>query len=213
MPDAPIPPEMQRPGVRWESAPTGKAVRVGCLLYIWAALGSIVLGVTLPVFLVGLHIYIKPQPGANNPFEDFFWMSAAACVLCSPPAVILSSVLLLLLAQSKEERTLQQTVKAGALRGSAMAFLNLPGYFSVFMMKDDALALPRMMLLFVVAGSSCGVWIAWQAWRARNPGERTLPRFSLQTLLLIVFLWAGVMVAFQPERRPQDHVVAPESMP
>lgn len=211
MPDAPFHPSLVPP--RPPRPPVKRVAPIGCLYYIWAALGSILIAVTLPVLLVALRVCIHPQRSGEDAVAMLLAMVAGAAFLCSPLTIILSSVLLMMLAQSKEVRTMKQTIQAGAIRGVGMAFLNLPGYFSAaFMIRDDSFAVLRMILLFIVAGSSCGVWIGWQAWRVRNPGERFFPRFTLQTLLLFVFLWGGVMLAFQPPPEVKNPVIVPKDM-
>ncbi len=129
-------------------------------------------------------------------------MCFAAIILCGPGAVVLSVVLLRNLAHLTWGWTQRKTLAAGVLSGIWLAFMNVPGYFVVEILRGDTDVSARIALLFIVAGASCGLWIGWLAWKAWHPGERFFPRFSLRTLVLLVLLWGGAMLAFQPRKWP-----------
>lgn len=199
MPELPSspPPETAYP------AKVAARAKVGIVYYLEAALGSVMIGVSLPCLLVSLRTIDKSQPiEIGSVFADVIGTLIVATIFCGPGAVVLSIILLKILAPRSVGWTLRQTMCAGVLAGVAMAFLNLPGYFVFEILKYDTFLVVRVALLFAVAGASCGLWIAWQAWRATRPQERFLPRFSLRTLLLLVFLWGAVMLAFQPRQHP-----------
>ncbi|MEI6233975.1 MAG: hypothetical protein WCT04_13040 [Planctomycetota bacterium] len=183
------------------------------LNHIKAALGSIFIGVTLPSILVCLHLYEIKLGGPPHEImqEEFVILLVAGTIFCGPGASVLSSILLLILERRSLVWTLQQTMWGGVLGGIAMAFLNVPGYMVGFILEDDPYVYSRVTLLFAVAGSTCGLWIAWVAWRSQHPGERFLPRFSLRTLIVVVLLWGAVMLAFQPKQH--DFIRGPRTRP
>jgi hypothetical protein len=77
--------------------------------------------------------------------------------------------------------------------GVACAFLNLPGYAA-----GMYVGLPRLLALFVVAGATCGLWIAWQAYRNIHPEAGCFPQYRLSTLLMLVIAWGVVLALFTP---------------
>ncbi len=177
---------------------------LGCLNYLMAALGSVLIGVTLPCALVGLRTLgnIQIQNGPDHHHFDFVDMVVVAIIFCSPGAIVFSLLLLAILERQAANWSLRRSMVEGAIFGIMMAFANVPGYFAIVLLQGDTFVYARVMLLFVVAGASCGIWIAWQAWRKTHPQERFLPRFSLRTIMLLVLLWGAVMLVFQPQQWP-----------
>ena len=177
----------------------------GCFRYIKAVVGSVFIGVTLPSILVIMRCIHQPQYTHGlyseiGPIGTF----AAALFGCGPGAVLLSCVLLSTLSNRKDELTLRETFKAGAVSGIKFAFLNVPGYLVFTILVDDNFAIVRVLMLFVVAGATCGMWIAWQAWSGWYAETRILPRFTLSTLMVFVFAWGAVMLLFQPAQWPAN---------
>ena len=202
MPDTPSTPKISP----YRARLADRAKR-GTLYALEATMGSVPIGVTLPCILVSLRLINRPSVEGVifiefNPFAIF----VCAVIFCGPGAIVLSLILLKILVSKTTDWTLRQIICAGMFGGIAMAFCNLPGYLVIELLHGDTFVLERVTLLFAVAGASCGMWIAWQAWRASHPKERFLPRFSLRTLMLLVFLWGIVMLAFQPRQWTERHV-------
>ena len=180
--------------------------------WLWALIGAVVIGVTLPTILVcwncgqrGPLNGLSEVPWLNRPWQDvaadWVGLQVVATIFCGPGAVILG---LLLYSSCKkrcvsESKTLRETIVYGMWVGGLAAFLNFPGYFSGGLIRGNGRVLFLVPLLFAVAGASCGAWIGWQAWRALHPEERFWPRFSLGTLMIAVFAWGLLLAVFAPK--------------
>jgi hypothetical protein len=181
-----------------------------------AGAGSLIIGVTLPVLLTCWHTWpggpgmvsmmgdVDLQQYRDGGIGQFLWLSAVlqvtALILCGPGAVILAAVIYANFREMYEHDDKVQSRQTPPfismmLVGTVAAFLNLPAYASAEFVQPA-----RMIILFIVAGATCGLWIGWQAWRATHPEERWLPKFSLATLLLLAIAWGGLMLIFAPER-------------
>jgi hypothetical protein len=203
-------------GRSMKEARAGDVLRRQC--WLWALIGAVVLGVTLPTILVcwtggreGPWAFdfgpgAPPAPPANADIDwsrlimDWIGTQVVATIGCGPGAIVLG---LWLFAGGKmrathDTATLHSTVKYGIITGCVLAFLNLPGYLANVLIREGALY--KVPLLFAVAGASSGAWIAWQAWRAVHPEERNFwPRFSLGTLMVFVIGWGALMAVFAPK--------------
>jgi hypothetical protein len=91
----------------------------------------------------------------------------------------------------------QPNFRRAAVIGAAIAFLNFPGYLAVAIVHP-----PRVALLFLVAGATCGLWVGWHAWRATHLDAPRWPRFSLKTLWLLAMAWGALLVIFAPMGAP-----------
>lgn len=203
--DSPVLQPDSRPQRPPTPRPRPRAPEPGFRHYLLAAIGSILIGVTLPALLTALRLCLLNKY-AGERLQNFALLQAAAFFGCSPGAVILSMLLMAFLTMKANKWTAKRSIVTGGLCGIGVAFLNLPGYGAfMFLWEDDSPAgsIARVVLLFIVAGITCGMWIGWQAWRGFRPTEGFLPRFSLRTLLLVVMMWGTVLVAFQPDRRDQ----------
>ena len=119
---------------------------------------------------------------------------------------MLALILMSFLALKTPQWSVKRSITSGALWGMGLAFLNFPGLCVLEFLYDEhepIVSVLRVALLYVVAGSTCGMWIGWQAWRGFRPSEGFLPRFTLRTMLMIVMLWGTVLVAFQPDRKDE----------
>ncbi len=167
----------------------------------WACLGAIILGVTLPVLLVLLHGLTHATP-QSNPEQEAFVLFVLATIFCSPGALVISLVVwALCLEKALSASAPKSLISYGAIVGCCAGFFNLPGYMSMELLRDDKLGEVLLLALFVVAGSSAGAWIGWQAWRARHPGQHFFPQFSLRTLMLLVFFWGALLLLFTRPRQ------------
>lgn len=187
-------------------APRQIVTQAGIRYYGAAALGSVAIGILLPFFLVCLRLMGKPQSAAHQ-FVDWGLDSLfVAMFFCGPGAFLLALVLFKVLMLESQARNWSQarTFVWGAVLGPVFATINFPGYFVGDVLKADDFIFERVMLLFAVAGTTCGLWVAWQAWRASHRHEKFLPRFSLRTLMLMVVLWGCAMLAFQPRDWPDQ---------
>lgn len=182
----------------------------------WAALGALVIGVTLPTVLVwwncgGLplrRMQKDPPTQTGNVqtwievSEDLAILELIATFFCGPGAVILSLVVFALTRRvtRNESSTLQTVILYGMGVGAGLAFSNVPGYFAgEFMHGETSTVGLKLGLLFLVAGASSGAWIAWQAYRAEHAEARFWPRFSLRTLTLAVIAWGALLGVFAPK--------------
>ena len=174
--------------------------RPGCVHYFVAAVGSMIIGIAIPSLLVGLRLSRKGLFDEKPEYllKNIGLLFVLGIAVCGPGAMLLSTLLLSKLSRPSVLRTQYKTMLTGAQGGIAIAFLNVPGYFIAIVLRNDTFVQLRVALLFVVSGCTCGLWVAWQAWRSSHPGERFLPRFTLQTLILLVILWGAVLVVFQP---------------
>ena len=129
-------------------------------------------------------------------------LELGAIIFCGPGAFIISVVLYtrgqsLLL--RNPDWTQQQLLARSAMMGIVSAFINLPGWLAIAIMPDDeTFIVARVLILFAVAGASAGFWIGWQVWRASHPEAGFWPRFSLKTLMLVVYAWGVLLAIFAP---------------
>ena len=173
--------------------------------YALAALGSVLIGVTLPSLLTAMRLCLLDKY-ANERVLNFLILQALALLGCGPGAVMLALILMSFLALKTPQWSVKRSITSGALWGVGLAFLNFPGLCVLAFLYDEhepIVSVLRVALLYVVAGSTCGMWIGWQAWRGFRPSEGFLPRFTLRTMLMIVMLWGTVLVAFQPDRKDE----------
>lgn len=180
----------------------------------WALMGALFLGVVVPCTLTWWHLgrggllFMLDDPSEPKPtdvgwlVEELVMLYLFAGMFCSPGALILGAFLFRTI--EKHPYTLGGKSKAaliiGTLMGAAIAFMNLPGYMAIGFFKDKLDPAPwlRLAALFLVTGATCGAWIAWQAYREKNPAEPFFPRYSLRTLMLLVFAWGFLAALFMP---------------
>ncbi|HYG77820.1 MAG TPA: hypothetical protein VEK08_22630 [Planctomycetota bacterium] len=182
----------------------------------WTALlGSVLIGVILPTFLVCwcsgakgvLNLIIKTKMNTKGkPLPDLSldelagnWsgMLVQALILCGPIAIGLANIVFdKCLERTRKRSTPNQ--RYAVLLGAAISIFNLPGWGVVMYLPPDGLVLLRTFLLFVVAGSSCGLWISWHAQRSVDSHKPYWPQFSLGTLLIMILSWGALMAIFAP---------------
>ncbi|MEI6233976.1 MAG: hypothetical protein WCT04_13045 [Planctomycetota bacterium] len=166
--------------------------------------GSLLFGLVIPYFLVGLRNFhslgIEDRWLEFKASKNLEGIKAIPIILpyfCGG-TVIVSLWLLRAIFKWCETWTASETIKISPAYGAFMNFFNLPLYFALYYLKDEPWYGIRMVLLIVISGALNGLWIGWHAWRAWHPEEHFFPRFSLQTLMIAVFIWGAIMVVFQP---------------
>lgn len=185
--------------------------------WAWAAVGSIVIGLTLPVLLVmwnakgqlgdllpGMGPVTVPRPATFlEVLGNTLGITVFAVGLCGPPAAVFAVGVYVYLRKYADDvgASLSALAQRGAIVAAGVAFVNVPGYLAIVFMPSEhpVPIVVRLGMLFIVAGVSCGMWIAWQAWRATRPTEPALPRYSLSWLLMLVIAWGAVMAVFAPK--------------
>ncbi len=186
----------------------------------FAAAGSVLVGVTIPVLLVCWHNSKEVtdqlrleigQPAVSPLFDRLYALTsleAIATMFCGPGAVVLSILLYTFTlkrlghnspAQPKREPESHELLWVCMWRGALISFLNFPGLLSFVLVGDNGvMQFVRFFLLFVVAGATCGAWTGWQVYRHLNPTAPFFPRYRLSTLLGLVFAWAVLLAIFAP---------------
>ena len=184
---------------------------------IAACWGSILAGVTLPVLLTYWHMSQNFSFRTSNFLtsmgcdpaaiwkEDFgplngqfsilalLKLELYATLVCGPGAVILSGVLFdLLRRDAKAGKDIDSLVLRGAWGGAILAFANFPAALAYFAVGF------RVGILFLIAGATSGWWVAWHSYRSCYSQERFFPRYSLRTLMILVFVWGTLLAIFQP---------------
>jgi hypothetical protein len=178
--------------------------------WLMSCVGAIVIGVTLPVLLVCWNCW---RTGPLLPMDDDFASAGGpplivvldrsagllfiATFCCGPGAVLLAVILHNVLSAMKGGEP-HEIMRKGALLGAVLAFLNVPGFMAGALLHGDYVGF-RLACLFLVSGATCGAWIAWQAYRSNNAAP-LFPRYSLRTLLVIVFLWGLLLAIFAPQK-------------
>jgi hypothetical protein len=162
--------------------------------WLMSCMGVLVFGIIftgMPV-LIGICVQLLAQPDAIRleQIVDLQIISFVVLFALSPGALVLASSYYLFLRSIRSEGP--NYYRWAALGGVLLSFLNIPAYFFSFMVPS----MWHTMVLFIVAGIMCGLWIAWQAHRFRHPDSPVLPRFSLRSLILAVVVWGALLSAF-----------------
>jgi len=176
---------------------------------LWALLGAVVLGVVVPTLLTAMHTYdAEPMnvsasqvSGAFGRFVlKFLMLMVFAGLGCAPGAVLLALLLFYFLQKHPESKLEHERalIERGAKRGALAAFANLPGFLALVFLWQEDFAILRVLLLFLVTGTTCGAWIGWQAYRASHMDRSLFPRFTMGTLLALVMSWGVLLVLFGP---------------
>ena len=114
-----------------------------------------------------------------------------ALLKIGPVLAPMLAILLIGLERIAKVRNKSQIIWAGILGGTFISLLNVPAYGDPYI---------RTGLLLAVVGATSGFIIGSDAWQLAHPTERAVTQFTLQTLLLLVLIWGGLMVIFQPIR-------------
>lgn len=183
--------------------------------WILSCAGALLIGVTFPTLLVcwnhafnlrptgffGVEPVIDPDrvPTILARLQDAAGLEVMAMTFCGPLAVIFAFVLYLMLCGREYEGfDLRSLVKSGMSGGISCAFLNFPGYLSAALLDwtKIAVAALQLIMLFAVAGATCGAWIAWQAYRRKHPDTGIIPAYRLVSLLQLILAWGFLLALF-----------------
>lgn len=186
------------------------ALKSGCKGGCFSVLGALFIGALIPALLFSFHAGAKGIHGSSgSPFLDFV-MNVCGVFLIGliyggPLAFVLALVVYGRLSPERGARLTDDGahLRRGLRMGLLMAFLNVPAYLSaVFLQSDDSIVLNilRMFVVFSLTGSACGFWIALVTWREQNPNQ-PLIRFSLQSMMIGVFIFGAVLALFAPVRK------------
>lgn len=142
--------------------------------------------------------FIFPDIPPDQILFQFATLCAVATFLCGPGAAVLAFLVFGYLKRFQLRNRVEpaRLIWRGMGVGMAVSILNLPGFLAGLVLHSFSLT----FLLFAVAGANCGAWIAWQAYRATEPAARFFPRFTLATLLALVFGWGVILALFMPQR-------------
>jgi len=181
--------------------------------WLLSVVWTLSVGITVPVLLTCFccggrwDSYIQKQVIVTAPpasglavLVQFVQLEFLAIVFCGPGAFVLTLIAYAILVRSaQKDRPLYMMIDQGAIIGTALAFANLPGYLSGFLLNwERSLTEVRVTGLFIIAGTVSGTWIAWQAYRATHSEARFFPQYSLKTLLLLVIFAGCVMMLYAP---------------
>jgi hypothetical protein len=156
------------------------------------------------LFLPCLLLYWRAQGkflGSGSPWDpgNFALLMLTAVILILPGTTVLGLVLIVLLRrrpQPEAETDRRPLIRQGASVGAALALCNLPAYLGVLHIDGDVL---RMVGLILVGGATAGAWIGHQVFRGYHPQYPFLPRWSLQTLFVVVLALALLMWLYMPK--------------
>ena len=177
------------------------------------AAGSVFFGVTLPVLLCVLNCSgesfednlgekVSQSDGATNIVsiaKGIIGLEFTAILFCGPGAIILGLLLYSYLRLESKNMTEDALIHTSIWRGAFLAFANIPGFLAIVLLgPPEGLALLRVGALYIVAGATSGMWVAWQVCRQNNPQCGFLPRYRLSTLMGIVIAWAALLAFFAP---------------
>ena len=162
--------------------------------WILAAGGAILSGLTLPGILLAFNIGVGESLRLISRVE--FWLFIA---FVATGAFLLGLWLFYDLVRRWEWLNSRPPLLAGAMLGVVLAFMNLPGYLAYELLKGD-FRIHRLIALFLVAGSTSGAWIAWQAYRTKKPEVPFWPQYSIRSLLLLIIAWGALLALFAPKR-------------
>lgn len=177
--------------------------------WLFSIVGAVIIGVTLPTLLILWHTKFLTVTGRGTPpalaFPHVLVISlaleAAATAFCGPGAVFLGLLLYAGLSGGPKNPPLpaRKSIKQGAIWGAGIAFLNLPGYLVLVVLDmNTPMGWLQLVLLFVVSGASCGMWIGWQAFRSDHPDASVFPQYSLKALMALVISWGVLLAVFNP---------------
>jgi len=180
--------------------------------WLTAAGGAVLLGVTVPVLLACFHTSFDWQKSSRPGFvgggpllavQQFLWLEAIALFWCGPGALILSLILYSILKNNNVGMTTAESpdgiLRRGRWTGVVLAFVNLPGYLSGFVLGwEKPFTEVRVALLFITAGGIAGSWIGWQAYRFHHLEAGVMLRYSLTTLMICVFVFGALLTVFAP---------------
>lgn len=182
--------------------------------YQWfiAMVGATVIGVSLPAILVSANCGTKSVfsstadcvPVVNMPVskrvDETLRLAVMAFILCGPIAVLLGSIVIMMArSNARSGYTLGMVMWRAIVLGAFMSFANVPAWGVTWLIPATGLEKDvKMFLLFVVAGSTAGAWIGWQAWRTEFPDTPLIPSFSLKVLMIVVIAWGGLLAIFYP---------------
>ena len=174
----------------------------GFSLYLSIALFAAATGILFACILFGLRrsrgvLQIYQQLFADGIFHSIY--GTALMGIC-PVLIPMLLARLIGLKRAAKHRSRSGILWAGTLGGTVLSFLNVTAYLGAEYFYWDTYPYIRMGLLFAVIGASSGFIVASGAWWLAYPAEKIIPRFTLRTLLVLVLIFGGLMLAFQPIR-------------
>lgn len=181
-----------------------------------AIFGSVMLGALIPCVLVWVHfagnveqsepiaewmgnIFGRQSLHQEWSFANLVLLMASSVMGCGSASFIIAFVLKRKILEAYGESVEMKVLEVGSARmGAFAAFFNLPGYAVLTFFPREPISIFRILLLFTVTGASCGLWIGWQTYRVYHPDLGVWPRFSLRTLMTLVFGWGILLALFSP---------------
>lgn len=186
------------------------AVKSGCKGGCFSVLGALFIGALIPALLFSFHagttsMHLPVEGALANFIHNVFVVFFMGLIYGGPLAFVLSLVVYGRLSPERGARLTDNGahLRRGLRMGLLMAFLNVPAYLSAILLRSDdsiVLNILRMFVVFGLTGSACGFWIALLTWREQNP-EQPLIRFSLQSMMIGVFIFGAVLALFAPVRK------------
>jgi uncharacterized membrane protein YsdA (DUF1294 family) len=194
-------PPSSAPGAGAVVTARGPSKRLPLSAYVYGVLGAYVLSLFLPCLL----LYWRAQGkflGEGPPWSPvaFGLLILTAVILCTPGTTVLALIVTVILRrkpQPEAEAERKPLLGLGASIGAGMAVLNFPAYLGVLHIHGDW---PRMVGVVLVGGATAGAWIGYQVFRGYHRQYPFFPRWSLQTLMLIVITLGLLMWLYMPEK-------------
>ncbi|MCW8132018.1 MAG: hypothetical protein KIS92_16850 [Planctomycetota bacterium] len=178
-----------------------------------AMLGSVVIGAIVPCVLTWVRLEghsevfhewsrsFGVEPSEPWQFSHLAGMMGASALACGTFSLFLAIMLKRHLVNTCSEQTESKALeRRSAKLGALVAFLNFPGYLALVLFPLQVRSFFQVLLLFLVTGATCGLWIGWQAYRVYQPDLGFVPRFTLRTLMALVFAWGVLLALFSPQR-------------
>lgn len=170
--------------------------------YLLGFCGVFVFGILLPSVLVWLHgkgrenFFNEPSAPNRLTASDLIDTVIYATMFVGPGAVVLSLVALTRLRKNvSAEFDMRAALRSGGVTGAIFSFFNLPAFGLVALLHGPILQVSvAIIILFSVAGYSCGAWIAWCHYRTLNSNQPF--SFSLGTLLATCLGWSALAMLF-----------------
>jgi len=164
-------------------------------------MGSLLICVVVPTILFGLRDASEIARGDGA----IILLIITVPIFVGPGLLILARVLLGTLRRKCDsgikDEGLHRLLVNGAISGALLAFLNFPGYVGYLHLARDPHPILRLAVIFIVTGALCGVWIAWQAFKERNPDRGFIPSMGVWALVSSMIVLFTLLWFFLPLQR------------